>query len=204
MHTEIFVFRAERDCIPREMRFRSARNRNASSDYVCRSMEIVRGSSEITGSSTKKKLFNPIKKFIMKYNAIPCAVKTSGGVLKELKKEYPVILPAHVIKGKAVEDYLLRGEGLSPVALAATLAALPRMMTTFISMGHPVKIDGIGTFFITMKGDVETDADGKKVLKNDCVDKIVFRPCKSLLNELRLNTKFNLIQNGGDVENDAD
>lgn len=139
----------------------------------------------------------------MKTNAVPCAIKKSGGVLKDLGKEYPVILPAHVMQGKAVEEYLLNGENLAPVAYRGTMAAVPRMLATYLSLGHPVKLEGLGTFFITMKGDVVTKPNGRKELKNEMVDKITFHPCKAFLNELRKNTKFCLLQNGAEDEDSS-
>lgn len=64
------------------------------------------------------------------------------------------------------------------------LDALSRELAWELLQGNSVRIDGLGTFSITMQGDIDRDSIGRLLLRNAAVRSVRFRPGQELMREL--------------------
>ena len=78
------------------------------------------------------------------------------------------------------------------------IEGLLEQFRVFLPNGHAVRIDGLGTFSLRMRSDVEQDEDGKYVLKNARIDKVNFVPDRRLVMELN---KINFLPPMADLTN---
>lgn len=78
-----------------------------------------------------------------------------------------------------------RGTTASRADIRLVLDALAREMTWQLRSGNTVSIDGLGTFSVAMKGDIDRDRTGRLLLKNAAVKTVRFRPCRELRNGFR-------------------
>lgn len=66
---------------------------------------------------------------------------------------------------------------VSHADVTAVLTALPTVMRRYLAEGHTVKLDGIGTFFLTVQCTKTGVADVKKISANQITNvKVQFRP----------------------------
>ncbi|MEG1580174.1 MAG: hypothetical protein RR386_02795 [Bacteroidaceae bacterium] len=70
------------------------------------------------------------------------------------------------------------------------LSALSSVLSRSLLEGNRVKLDGIGSFGISLNGNVKRDAKGQLRLKDGKVSGVTFRPENSLINNLKTYGKL--------------
>lgn len=101
----------------------------------------------------------------------------------------------HSVYAKPVGGQLVDSDKLAGLIEHATtasradillvLSALADEMGFQMEQGNRVKLDGLGTFSISMGGEIDTDRNGKLLLKDAHVRGIRFKPTPSLMAKLR-------------------
>ena len=109
--------------------------------------------------------------------------ETSGIAASEKK-----IVARPKIKGRlTTEDLARQIEGATSATrgdVLLALSALTDYMADGLLNGLNVTLDGLGTFSVSMEGEVRPDKNGKPVLHDASVRKVHFRPCRELMRKM--------------------
>ena len=98
---------------------------------------------------------------------------------------YPKALTYNLIDNDQFVEMLLQNQHVSESAVRSVLAAINTQLMQLISNGHRVKIDGLGTFSLSVTGTPSLD-DKQRIVFNDAhVDKIQFVPDASIKRQLK-------------------
>lgn len=103
---------------------------------------------------------------------INCIIRQSKGTLKEAKALYPEVVNAAGISSAEFEEMVCRNRGLNPAQVKGVISGMSDTLAQMLLLGHSVKVDGIGTFSVDVKGKVEPDSRGVLQLRNASVKKI--------------------------------
>ena len=99
-------------------------------------------------------------------------------------KVYATLVRYSTITTDELMRYMLQNSHVGAGEARRVVEGLLEQFRTFLPNGHSIKIDGLGTFSLRMRSEVEKDKNGKYVLKNPRIDKVNFVPDKRLLHEL--------------------
>ena len=113
-------------------------------------------------------------------------------------KVYATLARYSTIGTPELINYLLQNSQVGAGEARRVIEGLLEQFRVFLPNGHAVRIDGLGTFSLRMRSDVEQDEDGKYVLKNARIDKVNFVPDRRLVMELN---KINFLPPMADLTN---
>ena len=113
-------------------------------------------------------------------------------------KVYATLARYSTITTQEVINYLLKNSQVGAGEVRRVIEGLLEQFMVFLPNGHAIKIDGLGTFSLRMRSDVEQNEEGKYVLKNARVDKVNFVPDRRLVMELN---KINFLPPMADLTN---
>ena len=113
-------------------------------------------------------------------------------------KVYATLARYSTITTPELINYLLQNSQVGAGEARRVIEGLLEQFKVFLPNGHAIKIDGLGTFSLRMRSDVELDEDGKYVLKNARINKVNFVPDRRLVMELN---KINFLPPKADLTN---
>lgn len=135
---------------------------------------------------------------------INCIVRQSGGMMKEKAVVYPDVVDAATIGEEEFVEMVCRNRNLEPAQVKAVLSGVKDTLGNLLSLGHRVKVSGLGSFSLDVKGRIEKDRNGVLQLNDASVKRVRMIPSKKLLQAVG-DCKFSLVShNVVDVaDNDA-
>lgn len=133
--------------------------------------------------TTPKKCFNnPIKFTIMNlYCKINKSTTLNG---KGAQKMFPKLITYSTIDTDELVDMLHRNCGVNPGDTLKVVAGMGQVMAEMLSNGHRIHVRGLGTFALSLKGNIKEKDDGTKALDNVYINKVVYTPDKRLMRDL--------------------
>lgn len=107
------------------------------------------------------------------------------------EKVYPKTVAYHTLADSEFTNLVSTNRNLNEGQVKAVLTSAAEVLTSFLAVGHSVHIGGLGTFSLSMKGDLTPDRNGVLQLKNASVKTVNFRPSIKMQEELG-KVKFEL------------
>lgn len=104
---------------------------------------------------------------------------------KGAQKMFPKLITYSTIDTDEFVDMLHRNCGVNPGDALKVVAGMGQVMTEMLSNGHRIHIRGLGTFALSLKGNIKEKDDGTKALDDVYINKVVYTPDKRLMRELR-------------------
>lgn len=123
---------------------------------------------------------------------INCVIRQSSGKLKEEKALYPCVVNAAKIGQDEFERMVCENRGLNPAQVRGVLCGVSETIATLLKLGHSVKVNGLGTFSVDVKGQVVPDNRGVLQLKDASVKRIKITADAALLKQTK-DSKFTLL-----------
>ena len=105
---------------------------------------------------------------------------------------YPDVVNAVTIDENAFVDFVCVNRKLERAQVKAVMDGVSSTLGDLLRLGHSVKLDGIGSFSVDVKGRLEADKRGVLQLKGASVKSVKVRPSKKLMKELG-ECKFTLL-----------
>jgi len=99
-----------------------------------------------------------------------------------LNKHYAKVIALEKIDTQKIANHIQQICTVTEHDTKAVLSALAATIKQELLDGNSVLLDGIGTFSLSLSGNIETDKKGNLKLKNAKVKSIKFRPLKSFMN----------------------
>ncbi|MBP3227450.1 MAG: HU family DNA-binding protein [Bacteroidaceae bacterium] len=116
--------------------------------------------------------------------SIHYALYETSGIAAGEKK----LTPRPITTGRRTTDALARRIESATTAtrgdIRLVLAALTDYMADALLDGESVQLDGLGTFSVSVGGEVRNDKNGRPMLHDACVRGVLFRPCRELMHRL--------------------
>lgn len=97
---------------------------------------------------------------------------------------YPDVVNAAAIDENAFVDFVATNRNLERSQVKAVLAGVSDSLAELLGMGHLVKVDGIGSFSVDVKGSIEPDKRGVLQLKNAKIKSVKVKPSSKLIKQL--------------------
>lgn len=115
--------------------------------------------------------------------SIKCIIRQINALDETKESLYPEVVHAATIREDEFVEMVCRNRGLEPAQVKAVLSGVSRTAGTLLSLGHRVKIEGLGSLSVSVKGDLEQDGRGVIQLKNAALKTIKITPARKLLRE---------------------
>lgn len=104
---------------------------------------------------------------------------------KGAEKLFPKAVMYNTLDNNSIVDAMERNCGVKPGETQKVVAGMQQTLYEMLGNGHRVKINGLGTFSIGVKGGVIQREDGRMALKDTYINKVVFTPDANLMHSLR-------------------
>lgn len=107
-------------------------------------------------------------------------LKGKGG-----EKMFPQVLTYSKIGSDQILEMMERNAGVKPGETMKAMTGLNQVICEMLSNGHRVQINGLGTFAVSVKGEIKKKDNGSLALENAYINKVIYTPDASLMKELR-------------------
>lgn len=116
--------------------------------------------------------------------SIQCVIRSLGGLEEGKQTKYADVVNAAAIGGDDFVDAVCRNRNLERAQVKAVLSGVSETLAEYLSLGHVVRVDGIGSFSVDVKGRLEEDKRGVLQLKDAHVKTVKIKPSADLIKEL--------------------
>lgn len=124
--------------------------------------------------------------------SIKCIIRSLKEPHTGKENVYPYVVNAPTINEEAFIDFVCTNRQLERAQVKAVLDGVSTSLGELLSLGHLVKVDGIGSFSVDVKGQLERDKRGVLQLKDAKVKSVKVKPSARLMKELG-DCRFSLI-----------
>lgn len=105
---------------------------------------------------------------------------------------YPRTIAYNTLKESDFTKLVSDTRNLTQGEVKAVLTGAAEVLATYLSVGHSVQVEGLGTFSLSMKGDVKPDKKGTLQLDGAKIKTVNFMPSKQIKRTLG-DIKFELV-----------
>lgn len=116
--------------------------------------------------------------------SIKCVIRSLNVPQTRKKILYPDVVNATTIDENAFIDFVATNRKLERGQVKAVLAGVSDSLAELLGMGHLVKVDGVGSFSVDVKGSIEPDKRGVLQLKNAKIKSVKVKPSSKLIKQL--------------------
>lgn len=113
--------------------------------------------------------------------SVKCVIRQSGGLKTSKEKLYPEVVNASTITEEEFAEMVCRNRSLQPAHVKAVLTGVWETAGELLSLGHRVRIDGLGSLSLSMKGALRRDNRGVIQLKDASVRTVRILPSRKLV-----------------------
>ena len=123
--------------------------------------------------------------------SVKCVIRQIGGMMKQKNVVFPDVVDATTINENEFVEMMCRNRNLGAAQVKAVLSGLSQSLGQLLSLGHRVRVEGLGTFSLDVKAKLERDKNGVLQLQDAAVKGVRMTPATDLMKEVG-DCKFSL------------